>query len=338
MTYVLPFLFFVAAILCGVLTKYFIALFTAKNIVDKPSKRRAHSAVTPRGGGVAIVISFSICFLLFCWGTHDSLTEAAWLLLPLTIVAGISLLDDIDYVPVMHRLLAHLVASGLVVYFFLWPRTILHHEPHEYLGFTAAFFGLAAFLNIYNFMDGIDGITSSESMHLSLTILLLSWLERDIIVNADLIISIATLVLACSIGFIKYNWSPAKIFLGDVGSITLGFLIGLCLLLIASSSLKLFAACCVASLYYIADGGLTILIRFAKGEKIWLPHLNHFFQKAARGGMSHKQIVLRIAACNFCLMILAVTTLYFPMPSIILAGIVVALVLVHFSRKSTISF
>jgi UDP-N-acetylmuramyl pentapeptide phosphotransferase/UDP-N-acetylglucosamine-1-phosphate transferase len=141
MTYVLPSLFFVAVILCGILTKYFMALFTAKNIVDKPSKRRAHAAVTPRGGGVASVITFVICFLLFCLCTHDSLTQTPWLLLPLTIVAGISLLDDIDYVPVLYRLLAHLIASALVVYFFLWPRSLLHHELPQYLDFAIAFFG-----------------------------------------------------------------------------------------------------------------------------------------------------------------------------------------------------
>jgi UDP-N-acetylmuramyl pentapeptide phosphotransferase/UDP-N-acetylglucosamine-1-phosphate transferase len=143
-------------------------------------------------------------------------------------------------------------------------------------------------------------------------------------------VPIATLVLASSIGFIIFNWYPAKIFLGDVGSISLGFLLGLCLLLIAASNINLFVAVIIASLYYLADGGLTILIRLFHREKIWEPHLQHFFQKAVKKGMSHNKIVNRIIICNLLLMLLAINALYFPIISIILASAVVTLILVSF--------
>ena len=104
-------------------------------------------------------------------------------------------------------------------------------------------FALMIFLNVYNFLDGIDGITVSESIHLSCTILLLCALRYDIILNVNMIIITATIILGWSLGFLYFNWQPARIFLGDVGSISLGFLLGICLLTIDSASAKLFAAC-----------------------------------------------------------------------------------------------
>jgi UDP-N-acetylmuramyl pentapeptide phosphotransferase/UDP-N-acetylglucosamine-1-phosphate transferase len=140
---------------------------------------------------------------------------------------------------------------------------------------------------------------------------------------------IATIILGWSMGFIYFNWLPAQIFLGDVGSIGIGFLLGVCLLIIASASAKLFAACVIAALYYVADGGMTILIRLVKGERIWEPHLQHFFQKAVRKGDSHKKVVKRIMKCNILLMLFAVNALYYPVLSIIAAILIVMVTLIR---------
>lgn len=329
-TILLP-LFIFCLVSCGFLTRYFALLFERKNIVDKPSQRRAHSKITPRGGGVAIVISFILSFLIFDYHEHSAFVYSVYLLPPLCLVAAISLLDDISHVSIIYRLCIHLVASALVVYFFLWPRTLLHDELPIYLDFALAFIGLAMFVNIYNFLDGIDGITASESIHLSTTLLILCTMRYDVIAHVDLVIVISTLTCASSIAFIYYNWHPAKVFLGDVGSISLGFLLGLALLIVASSGSRLFASCFIACLYYIADGGLTILIRLVNGEKIWLPHLKHFFQRAVRKGMSHQEITTKIAICNFSLMCLAINALYFPALSIIIAILVIVMILTHFT-------
>ena len=144
-----------------------------------------------------------------------------------------------------------------------------------------------------------------------------------------MVIIITTIILGWAIGFFYFNWQPAKIFLGDTGSISIGFLLGVCLLTVASASVKLFAACVIASLYYVADGGLTILRRLIKGEKIWEPHLQHFFHKSVRKGRSHKQVVKRIIKCNLLLMIFSVGSLYYPIISIIGALIVVVVTLIR---------
>ncbi|EOB10244.1 hypothetical protein H376_3920 [Rickettsia prowazekii str. GvF12] len=174
-------------------------------------------------------------------------------------------------------------------------------------------------------MDGIDGMSCVESIHLSSTMLVLCFLQFSIIDNPYFIASVNVIILGCSCGFLIFNWHPAKIFLGDVGSISLGFLTGLCLLLLALTSTNLFIACVIASLYYMTDAVLTILIRLLNKEKIWQPHLKHFFQKAVQKGKSHKQVVSIIAICNIFLMIISVISLNFPVISIMLAIAVITL-------------
>ena len=175
-------------------------------------------------------------------------------------------------------------------------------------------------------------MTSVESIHLSITMMILCILKFDTIINVDLIIVIILITLSCSISFLIFNWHPAKIFLGDVGSISLGFLLGFCLLLISASSTNLLIACIIASLYYIGDGGGTILIRLINKEKIWEPHLKHFFQKAVVNGMHTKQIIKRIIICNFLLMLLSINALYYPIISFISALLVIFITLIKFAK------
>lgn len=324
-------LFVFSLSICSLITYYAINFFTNFGIVDRPSARRAHAKVTPRCGGVSILFTF--CLGLAIWDKieHNSFASSLSFIIPLSIVAFISLLDDIWDVSILLRLITHIIISGIVVYLFLYPNTLFYNELPKWLDYFLSLFLLTTFINIYNFMDGIDGITSIESIHLSLTIIILALLRYDIIMHADLIVPMASLVLGCSIAFIRYNWSPSRIFLGDVGSISLGLIIGLCFLLIAASDQKLFISSFIACLYYIADGAGTILIRITKLQKIWLPHLNHFFQQATRKNMSHKEVSIKIALCNLILMVLSIAALYYPIISIAIAGISVMILLIHFS-------
>lgn len=320
-----------AFFLCSLITYYAINFFTHFGIVDRPSARRAHAKVTPRCGGVSIVLTF--CMGLAIWDKleHNSFALSLSLIIPLSIIAFISLLDDIWDISILLRLITHIIISGIVLYLFLYPNTLFYNELPEWVDYFLSLFLLTTFINIYNFMDGIDGITSVESIHLSLAIIILSCMRYDTIIHADLVLAMAILVLGCSIAFIRYNWSPSKIFLGDVGSISLGLIIGLCFVLIAASEQKLFVSSVIACLYYIADGAGTILIRITKLQKIWLPHLNHFFQQATRKNMSHKKVSMKIALCNLILMVLSVAALYYPIISIAIAGICVMIFLIHFS-------
>lgn len=328
------FLFLLSFIATSFLTWLLISSLPSFGVVDIPDPRRVHSRITPRGGGLAIVIVVIIALIAYEYFSTKTLINSIKIVPLLLIISSISFLDDLISIPIFVRLIFHIICSTIVIFLFLFPVVLFHHELPLYIDFMLSIIGLIVFLNIYNFLDGIDGISGAESIHLSITILILCYLKSDIIININFIIVLNIIILACSIGFLIFNWHPAKIFLGDVGSISLGFLLGLCLLLISASSVHLFVASSIASLYYLADGGLTILIRLVNKEKIWQPHLKHFFQKAVRNGKSHKEVVSRIIICNILLMVLSIISLYFPLLSIIFAILVVMVTIINFAHET----
>ncbi|MFU7500684.1 MAG: UDP-phosphate alpha-N-acetylglucosaminyltransferase [Candidatus Tisiphia sp.] len=328
------FLFLLSFIATSFLTWLLISSLPSFGVVDIPDPRRVHSRITPRGGGLAIVIVVIIALIAYEYFSTKTLINSIKIVPLLLIISTISFLDDLISIPIFVRLIFHIICSTIAIFLFLSPVVLFHHELPLYIDFVLSIIGLIVFLNIYNFLDGIDGISGTESIHLSITILILCYLKSDIIININFIIVLNIIILACSIGFLIFNWHPAKIFLGDVGSISLGFLLGLCLLLISASSVHLFVASSIASLYYLADGGLTILIRLVNKEKIWQPHLKHFFQKAVRNGKSHKEVVSRIIICNILLMVLSIISLYFPLLSIIFAILVVMVTIINFAHET----
>jgi UDP-N-acetylmuramyl pentapeptide phosphotransferase/UDP-N-acetylglucosamine-1-phosphate transferase len=311
------------------LTKILIKMLTNYGVVDIPSNRRIHLRPTPRGGGLGFIIIFSVLlpsFEYFAFGDFQHSRIILPVLLPISFV---SLWDDVSHVLIPLRLLIHIFTAILAIMWLVHPSPILHSQIPVYLDLAIGSFALLTFINLYNFLDGIDGITVSETMHLSLTILILCFLGYDIIPNVDVIIIISIIILGWAIGFVFFNWSPAKIFIGDVGSISLGLLLGICLLSVAVASIKLFVACVIASLYYVADGGVTLLTRLVRREKIWQPHLQHFFQKAVQGGRTHKQVVQAIIKCNFILMLFSINSLYYPVLSAIGALLTITITLIR---------
>lgn len=324
-------LLFVCFGLSWFITRLLIPLLTKYKIVDLPGKRRSHESSTPRGGGLALILIYITCFPAFEYfiiGGFGYSRSIIQILLPIALV---SFWDDLIGIRISFRLIVQASCSVLAIMWLVHPHLVLHDSLPIYLDLAIGSFALLTFLNVYNFMDGIDGISASESIHLCLTILLLYSVRGDIMNNVGFVIPTILIILGWSIGFLCFNWSPAKIFLGDIGSISLGFLFGICILIVASSSEHLFLSCVIACLYYVADGGITIMIRLAKGEAIWKPHLNHFFQKGLRKGMSHKSVVYKIIRCNLLLMILSVNALFYPVISTILAVIVVTYTILRLS-------
>jgi len=323
-------LFASSFIATSIVTCFLVYSLPAFGLVDVPDKRRAHHKTTPRGGGLAIVIVLIIGFGYYEYFSTKTLVNSVRILPLLFTIATISFLDDLSSISIFIRLIFHIICSIFAIILFLPSALLLYNLLPPYVDFVICLIGLISFLNIYNFLDGIDGISCAESIHLSMTILVLCYLKSDIIINVNSIIILNVIILASSMSFLIFNWYPAKIFLGDIGSISLGFVLGLCLLTISASSGHLLIASFIASLYYIADGGGTILIRLFNKEKIWQPHLKHFFQKAVRNGKNHKEVVSRIIICNLLLMILAIISLYFPLLAIILAISVVAITIINF--------
>jgi UDP-N-acetylmuramyl pentapeptide phosphotransferase/UDP-N-acetylglucosamine-1-phosphate transferase len=307
-------------------------------MVDVPSDRRIHGRITPRGGGIALVTVISMLCYFF---EHEVFEEPIGLdkILPFfLLISLVSFIDDIKHLSVTSRLYVHFICASCAIYFFLYqyPASPLPSVGSDYefvLKFLIYVLFSVGFLNIYNFMDGIDGLTAVETLHISGSLFLLCTLCHDIIKHVQVVSVISAVIAGAALGFLVFNKHPARIFIGDVGSIGIGFILSICLILVGSSDFNLVPAVLIVSLYYIADGTLTILIRLINGEKIWEPHLKHFFQYAVRNGMSNSAIINRVILCNLCLTLLSVGALYYPKISLVCAIIVVGMVLISFRFK-----
>jgi UDP-N-acetylmuramyl pentapeptide phosphotransferase/UDP-N-acetylglucosamine-1-phosphate transferase len=151
-------------------------------------------------------------------------------------------------------------------------------------------------VNLYNFMDGIDGIAGSEAAAIAGGLLLFTMLGN----GADFSVALlSAAVLGASLGFLVWNWAPAKIFLGDVGSVPLGYLTGFLLIGLAGAGRWKIAM--ILPLYFIADATITLGRRLAGGERVWEAHRQHFYQKAVIRGLDHATVVRRVLAANLLL-------------------------------------
>src|SRR5205085_11238320 len=152
-------------------------------------------------------------------------------------------------------------------------------------------------INAFNFMDGIDGIAGSEAAAIGAGVALLALAHLDVVGLGTGLFGAAA--AGASLGFLRWNWQPAKLFMGDVGSVPLGYLLGWLLLTLAGAGY--WAPALIVPLYFLVDASWTLLRRLARGEKIWQPHRQHFYQRAVQAGRSHAAVVLRVIAADMVL-------------------------------------
>ncbi|MBI1272720.1 MAG: glycosyl transferase [Alphaproteobacteria bacterium] len=288
--------------------------------VDKPGERSMHTAPVPRGAGIAIVTVMvaALIWMVFKSG-YD--TVAICLLAGTSLVAVVSLLDDIKTLPPALRLAAHITATAAVVYVIPPDQSITGGMLHLALERTLIVIIWAGYMNIYNFMDGIDGITGVETITIALgTLLLLGGMAFN---DHGLLAVVCLALIGSCFGFLCLNWHPAKIFMGDVGSVSCGYITGYFLLVLLHTSHWYVAA--ILPLYYLADGGITLVRRLLRGEKIWLPHRQHFYQKAALA-VGHDTVVKWIMTANILLVLSAVlVVLHGPWAALLAAAVVATL-------------
>jgi UDP-N-acetylmuramyl pentapeptide phosphotransferase/UDP-N-acetylglucosamine-1-phosphate transferase len=149
------------------------------------------------------------------------------------------------------------------------------------------------FLNLFNFMDGIDGIAGGEAAAIGLGLVLVTsvGVARDPGIAAP-----AAAIAAASLGFLVWNWAPARIFMGDVGSVPLGYTLGY--LLGAMAMRGWWRAALILPAYFLADATITLLRRLLRGERVWQAHREHFYQRAVQRGLGHDSVVLRVLAAD----------------------------------------
>jgi Fuc2NAc and GlcNAc transferase len=260
------------------------------NMLDVPNSRSSHIRPVPRGGGVAIVAAFIVALV--------ALAGNAPLLVVVvpgaSAVAAIGWFDDRRGASPRVRAAVHLVAAIWAV---AWLGGLpglqfgTGHIPLGPFGAVLAVVGVVWFLNLFNFMDGIDGIAASQAVLIGLVAGLIAWL------NDDRSLATAWLLLAGSAaGFMVWNWPPARIFMGDVGSGFLGYCMAVLALFGERSGSVPLAAWIVLVAVFGFDATVTLVRRLIHGERVYEAHRRHAYQRAVVSGFTHRTVTLAAAA------------------------------------------
>lgn len=324
---------FAALGLTWVLTGFVREKLIARAILDRPNERSMHASPVPRGGGLAVMAVIAGGMLLFAFFFPNPAFPL--LLIAVALLMAVSWIDDKKGLGAGLRLAAHLVAALIGSFALGDGATMLGGFLPFWLDRTLMILGWAWLINLTNFMDGIDGITGVQTAAVALGAGLLFWALSYLMAgqtgpNPDM--ALAALMGGACLGFLPHNWHPARIFLGDVGSVPLGFLTGFLLLRLAVLGHP--AAALILPLYYLADSGITLVRRVLRGEKVWQPHRSHFYQRAAAGEGRHDVVALRILGYDLWLVFLAGASLWLPLPALSGAFLLVALLLVRLHKSA----
>ena len=299
-----------------------------RNVLDRPVQRSSHDTPVPRGGGLAVVPLLTVGWIALA-ALGDSPAEAVPVALVACALAAFSFIDDLKGLPVAARLIGHFMAAALGVWLLPYGVTVFQGLLPLALDRVAATLLLVWFINLYNFMDGIDGITGIETACLSLGAAWVLTLENGF---GDGSAYLALTALAAAVGFLPWNWHKAKIFLGDVGSVPLGYVMGWLLLLLAVKGY--WAPALILPLYYLADATITLVSRMARGERFWQAHKSHFYQRAAARDGDHAAVVTLILAGDLTLLALALLAVIHPLTALALAAAVTGAMLVVLAHRA----
>ena len=274
----------------------------ARALLDIPNERSSHSTPTPRGGGVAIVLVVLAGILVGAAGGWVRGSVAIALVPSGMAVALVSWIDDRRSVPRRIRFLVHLAAAAWVVYCF-GPAPL----GLGLLDGVVTVLGIAWMANLYNFMDGIDGLAVGETLTVGLALALFCWRAGDMEPAW-----LAALLAVAAAGFLPWNWHPARIFLGDVGSVFLGFtLASLGLLIVQRGDLPAPGWLVLAGVF-VFDATVTLLRRMARGERWFVAHRSHAYQRAVQAGLSHARVTTLVMGVNGVLALLVCGAVAWP--------------------------
>ncbi|WP_441237290.1 MraY family glycosyltransferase [Bradyrhizobium sp. 930_D9_N1_4] len=294
----------------------------------RPNARSSHRIPTPQGAGIAVISATLL--VASVWAAWAGVAIPTALVIATIVIALVGFADDIVSLPVLVRLVLQAAAVGAVV--FTAPDTA-RIVPALPLALERGLILLAGvwFVNLVNFMDGLDLMTVAEVVPVAAALLLLGVLG-DLSWPAVLI---ATALCGAMLGFAPFNKPVARVFLGDVGSLPIGLLLGWCLLELAWHGQP--AAALLLPGYYLADSTITLFRRIARREQFWSAHRSHFYQRATDNGFTVPQVIGEVFALNLLLAALAVLTIRagsaaITWPALVAGAIAIAFVLRRFAR------
>ena len=260
-------------------------------LLDHPNQRSLHARATPRGGGIGIAVPVCVVIGIVALTAPEAASPAMWLLAGSALMAAVGLTDDIRGLSPVVRLVAHIVAAALVVvaigtwHTVSWPGLAEFDLAWVALPFTV--FVVTGFVNAFNFMDGIDGIAGSQAV-----IAGIGWVGLGYSIQDPVVAVTGAAITGASLGFLRFNWSPASIFMGDVGSYFLGFLLTALPVHVAQRSPAAAMAGVLFVWPFIFDATFTFIRRAVRRERLFSAHRSHLYQRLVLTGASHRTMTL----------------------------------------------
>ncbi|TMJ33403.1 MAG: glycosyl transferase [Alphaproteobacteria bacterium] len=306
----------------------------ARHALAHPNTRSSHHAPTPQGGGLAVVVaSISVGWLAMALAhgiiAQEEVIQLAVVTAAAILLAALGAIDDMRGLQATPRLAVQCVAVGMIIAALPSEWRILPHLPW-WVERACLLLGGLWFVNLVNFMDGIDWMTVAELVPILCALCVLA-IGGDFDLAPALL---AAALLGALLGFAPFNKPVARLFLGDVGSLPLGLLLGWLLLRLAASG-QLVAAL-ILPLFYLADATVTLAWRLAARRPFWQAHRTHFYQRAIDRGHSVTQVIARVLGVNLVLAALALSTIAAPRlawAALAAAAALVAWLLLSFVRE-----
>jgi len=254
--------------------------------MDHPNERSLHEKPVPKGGGLGILAGLVLSTILL----HLLSNELLWVAGLALILGGFSFLDDLYHLSPLIRFLVQGLLAGILLTQVGWPNELpLPGGPvwPTVIGIIFGWLFVVWMTNLYNFMDGMDGFAGGMTVFGFAALALLGWLGGD----SDFAVLCAA-IAAAAIGFLWFNFPPARLFMGDVGSASLGFLVAG--LILYAHRQKVFPLWVGAMVFFpfILDATITLARRLLHGEQVWQPHCSHYYQRLVRMGWGHRKTVL----------------------------------------------
>jgi UDP-N-acetylmuramyl pentapeptide phosphotransferase/UDP-N-acetylglucosamine-1-phosphate transferase len=298
----------------------------------RPTARSSHKVPTAQGGGIAVIAATigTACAALQVWLGSPLPPPLPVVFAATLLIAAVGAADDVRSVPVAVRLLLQFLAVALAIYALPRETRVVAFMPW-WLERALLVVGGVWFVNLVNFMDGLDWMTVAETVPITAALALAGAIGA--LPPAGLAVALA--LAGAMIGFAFFNRPVATLFLGDVGSLPIALLVGWLLLGLAAE--RHLVAAAVMPLYYLADATLTLIWRLMRGEPVWEAHRSHFYQVATDRGFSVIEVVGLVFAANLALCALALFTITAPglvsdLAALLGGSAIVAGLLVAFAR------
>ncbi len=254
----------------------------SRRLLDVPNARSSHQVPTPRGAGLVIVAVSAAALIADSWSGRVAVTSYGVVAaIGALFIAGISLIDDFRSLGSLTRLAAHSAAAIVVVS--AWGGA----GEWEWVARVTAVVWIVGLTNAYNFMDGVDGIAGGQALVTAITLAIVAWH-----VGAFGAVAVGTALIGSSAGFLLFNWSPARVFMGDVGSAYLGFLFAAVALGLMDRSPAAAAAVVLSLWPFLFDTSITLVRRALKGENVLASHRTHLYQRIVIAGATHGTVAL----------------------------------------------